>query len=89
MSITVEKQDFKHIYIYIYKPCHPTKTQDDLLVTNCIISPIDDDDKFGLRDALSKTARRLRRKTQTKTLQRYIKKRYHAYYKTKQHKILL
>ena len=47
------------------------KTKDKLLVINDIISPIDDDDKFGLRDALSKPARRLNRKTQTKTLQRY------------------
>ena len=57
------------------------KTKDKLLVINGIISPIGDDDKFGLRDALSKLARRLRRKTQTKTLQIYTKKRYHAYYK--------
>ena len=56
----------------------PKKSKDNLLVINDIISPIDDDDKFGLRDALSKPARRLRRKTQTKTLQRCIKKRYHA-----------
>ena len=57
------------------------KTKDSLLVINDITSPIGDDDEFGLRDALSKPARRLRRKTQTKTLQRYIKKRYNAEYK--------
>ena len=61
----------------------PKKSKDSLLVINDIISPIGDDDKIGLRDALSKPARRLRRKTQTKTLQRYIKKRYHADYKNK------
>ena len=60
----------------------PKKTKDSLLVINDIKSPIDDDDKFGLRDAFSKPARRLRRKTQTKTLQRYIKKRYTVDYKT-------
>ena len=49
-----------------------------------MISPIGDDGKFGLRDALSKPARRLRRTTQTNTLQIYIKKRYHADYKQKQ-----
>ena len=54
------------------------KTKDSLLVINDITSPIGDDDEFGLRDALSKPARRLRRKTQTKTLQIYIKKRYNA-----------
>ena len=59
----------------------PKKSKDSLLVINDIISPIGDDDKIGLRDALSKPARRLRRKTQTKTLQRYIKKRYNAEYK--------
>ena len=36
----------------------PEKTKDKLLVINDIISPIDDDDKFGLGDALSKPARR-------------------------------
>ena len=61
----------------------PKRTKDSLLVINDIIPPTDDDDRFGLRDALSKPARRLRRKTQTKTLQRYIKKRYHADYKNK------
>ena len=59
----------------------PNKSKYILLVINDVISPIGDDDKFGLRDALSKPARRLRRKTQTKTLQRYIKKRYNAEYK--------
>ena len=63
-------------------------SSDNELVTGDIISPIDDDDKFGLRDALSKPARRLMRKTQTKTLQRYIKKRYHADYKKKKEIIL-
>ena len=53
----------------------PNNSKYSLLFVNGIISPIDDDDKFGLRDALSKPARRLRRTTQTKTLQRYIKKR--------------
>ena len=61
----------------------PKKSKDSLLVINDIISPIGDDDKIGLRDALSKPARRLRRKTQTKTLQGYIKKRYNADYKNK------
>ena len=61
----------------------PKKSKDSLFVINDITSPVDDDDKFGLRDALSKPARRLRRKTQTKTLQRYIKKRYNADYKNK------
>ena len=40
----------------------PKKSKDSLLVTNDIISPIDDDDKFGLRDALSKPARRFKEK---------------------------
>ena len=64
----------------------PNNSKYSLLFVNGIISPIDDDDKFGLRDALSKPARRLRRKAQTKTLQRYIKKRYHADYKKKKKK---
>ena len=72
-----------YIYIYINNATQRIKIQ-FLLYINDIISPIDDDDKFGLRDALSKPARRLRRTTQTKTLPRYIKKRYHADYKQKQ-----
>ena len=61
----------------------PKSSKDSLLVVSDIISPIDDDDKFGLRDALSKPARRLRRKTQIQTLHIYIKKRYHADYKNR------
>ena len=45
------------------------------------ISPIDEDGEFGLRDVLSKPARRLRRHIQTKTVQKLIKKRYHSDYK--------
>ena len=56
-------------------------SSDNELVTGDIISPIDDDDEFGLRDALSKPARRLRRKMQTKTVQKFIKKRYYSDYK--------
>ena len=48
-----------------------------------MISPIDDDGEFGLRNALSKPARQLMRKIQTKTLQELIKKRYNSYYKNK------
>ena len=40
----------------------PKRTKYNLLVINDIISPIDDDDKFGLRDALSKPARRFKEK---------------------------
>ena len=36
----------------------PKRPKDSLLVFSDIIPPIDDDDKFGLRDALSKPARR-------------------------------
>ena len=61
----------------------PKSSKDNVLVISDTISPIDDDDEFGLRDALSKPARRLRRKMQTKTLQKLIKKRYNAYYKNK------
>ena len=59
----------------------PKSSNDHLLVISDIISPIDDDDEFGLRDALSKPARRLRRKMQTKTLQKSFKKLYNADYK--------
>ena len=41
------------------------------IIIGGIISPIDDDDESGLRDALSKPARRLRRKMQTKTVQKF------------------
>ena len=61
----------------------PKSSKYNLLAFSDTMSPIDDDDEFGLRDALSKPARRLRRKTQTETLQRYIKKRYHADYNNK------
>ena len=53
------------------------------IVIGDIISPTDGDDEFGLRDALSKPARRLRRKVQTKTVQGFINKRYHSDYKNK------
>ena len=58
----------------------PKSPNYNLLVIGCIISPVDDDDEFGLRDALSKPARRLRRKMQIKTVQKFIKKRYHSDY---------
>ena len=50
----------------------PNKSNDSLLGIHDMISPIGDDDKFGLRDALSKPATRLRRTTKTNTLQGYI-----------------
>ena len=53
------------------------------LVIGDIISPIDDDDEFGLRQTLSKPARILRRKMQTKTLQTTNKKRFNSDYKNK------
>ena len=56
----------------------PKSSNCKLLVISDIISPTDDDDEFGLRDALSKPARRLRRTIQTKTVQTFIKKRYHS-----------
>ena len=52
----------------------PKPPNDIPLVTGYMISPVDDDDEFGLRQPLSKPARRLRRKIQTKTLQGIIKK---------------
>ena len=61
----------------------PKSPNDNPLVIGGIISPIDDDDEFGLRQTLSKPARRLRRKMQTKTLQGFIKKRYNSDYKNK------
>ena len=45
--------------------------------------PSDDDGEFGLRDALSKPARRLRRQMQTKTVQLFIMKRFNSYDKNK------
>ena len=61
----------------------PKSSKDNLLAVSDIISPIDDDDEFGLRDALSKPASRLRRNMQTKTLQESFKKRYNADYRNK------
>ena len=58
--------------MYITMP--PKSPNDNPLVIGDIISPIDDDGEFGLRQPLSKPARRLRRKIQTKTLQGIIKK---------------
>ena len=40
----------------------PKSSKYSLSVISYIVSPIDDDDEFGLRDALSKPARRLRKK---------------------------
>ena len=61
----------------------PKSSNGNSIVIGDIISPIDDDDEFCLRDALNKPARRLRRKIQTKTVQDFIKKRYHSDYKNK------
>ena len=65
----------------------PKSSNYNLFVIGDIISPIDDDDEFGLRDALSKPARRLRRKIQTKTVLKFIKKRYHSDYKKKKNNV--
>ena len=62
----------------------PKSSKYNLLAFSDTMSPIDDDDEFGLRDALSKPARRLRRKIQTKTVLKFIKKRYHSDYKKKE-----
>ena len=40
----------------------PKSSKYNLLVVRDITSPIDDDDEFGLREAFSKPARRLRSK---------------------------
>ena len=61
----------------------PKTSNDNPLVIGDIISPIDEDGEFGLRDALSKPARRLRRTMQTNTVQRFIKKRYNSDYENK------
>ena len=52
----------------------PKSSNDNPLVIGDIISPIDDDDEFGLQQTLSKPARILRRKAQTKTAHKFIKK---------------
>ena len=52
----------------------PKSSNNNSFIIDDITSPIDDDDKFGLQQTLSKPARRLRRKTQTKTVQKFIKK---------------
>ena len=52
----------------------PKSSYVNSIVIGDIIPPNDDDDEFGLRDALSKPAKRLRRKIQTKTVQKCIKK---------------
>ena len=46
----------------------PKSPNDNSIIIGDIIPPTDDDDEVGLRDALSKPARRLRRKMQTKTV---------------------
>ena len=65
----------------------PNSSNDNLLAVTDITSPIDDDDEFGLRDALSKPARRLRRTIQSNNLQKLIKKRYSADYKKQQNNV--
>ena len=67
----------------------PKRPNDNPLVVGDMISPIDDDGEFGLRDALSKPVRPLRRTMQTKTAQRPIKTRYHSDYKTNNMKLCL
>ena len=52
----------------------PKSSNGNLFFIDDIISTIEDDDKFGLKQTLSKPARRLRRKTQTKTIQNFLNK---------------
>ena len=61
----------------------PNSSNDNPLVIGDTISPIDDDDEFGLRQQLSKPARRLRRQMQTQTLQKTIKNQYNSDYNNK------
>ena len=61
----------------------PNSSNDNPLVIGDTISPIDDDDEFGLRQQLSKPARRLRRQMQTQTLQQTIKNQYNSDYNNK------
>jgi len=51
----------------------PKSSNGSSFIIDDITSPIDDDDKFGLQQTLSKPARRLRRKPQTKTIQKFVK----------------
>ena len=59
-------------------------SNDNPLVTGGIISPIDDDDAFGLRQTLSKPARRLRRKMQLKPCRKLFRNNTFHTIKTKQ-----
>ena len=58
------------LYISMYN-----KSSNNKLIIDDIVAPDDDDDdnKYGTKTPLSKPARRLRRKTQTKVIQHWVK----------------
>ena len=62
------------------------KSLDQQIIINDILAPDDDDDdnKYGTKTPLSKPARRLRRKTQTKVIQHWVKQNKDDFKQTEQ-----
>ena len=60
------------LYISMSKSLNKKRKQNDIIIDD-IVAPGNNDDKYGINTPLDKPARRLRRKTQTKTIQKWVK----------------
>ena len=60
------------LYISMSKSLNKKRKQNDIIIDD-IVAPDNNDDKYGINTPLDKPARRLRRKTQTKTIQKWVK----------------
>ena len=60
------------LYISMSKSLNKKRKQNDIIIDD-IVAPDNNDDKYGVKTPLDKPARRLRRKTQTKTIQKWVK----------------
>ena len=53
------------------KSLNKKRKQNDIIIDD-IVAPDNNDDKYGVKTPLDKPARRLRRKTQTQTIQKWV-----------------
>ena len=66
------EKNISSLYISMSKSLNKKRKQNDIIIDD-IVAPDDNDDKYGINTPLDKPARRLRRKTQTKTIQKWVK----------------
>jgi len=66
------EKNINPLYISMSKSLNKKRKQNDIIIDD-IVAPDNNDDKYGINTPLDKPARRLRRKTQTKTIQKWVK----------------